>query len=154
MSYGQIIQKSPNVLYLYLNHVDHQSVRHVQDSLLFPTPSFRGLLAVRVPGQAREFYEASLAALTPKDTSDGGSQTYAYVVGSSGDAVLNSMFLIATAVVPTIYSSNDHVDQASDVDQNSSPPKPVCPESVVVHPKQRWKPPSRKICSARPQHVQ
>lgn len=102
-------------------------VRRVQDCLLFPTPSFRGILAVRVPGQAREFYEASLAALTHKDTSDGGSRTYANVVGTDGDAVLSSMFLIATAVVPTIYNSNHHIDQASGVDPKPSQPKPVCP---------------------------
>lgn len=82
---------------------------------------------MRVRVQAREFYEASLAVLTSKDTND--------VVGG-GDAVLTSMFLIATAVVPTIYNSNDHIDQASDVAQNLSQ-QPVCLSRGA--PKQRWR---------------
>ena len=68
--------------------------------------------------QARELYIASLEALTSEDNTsnsdgDGGGQRYLDAGG--GDAILTSMFLIATAVVPTIYNSNDHIDQASDV---------------------------------------
>lgn len=80
--------------------------------------------------QAREFYEASLAALASNDTtSDGGSRGHVSVVVGTGDAVLTSMFLIATAVVPTIYNSNDHIHQASGVDVTlNSKPKARLPE--------------------------
>lgn len=81
-----------------------------------PAPRALVLVACSLWGaeQAREFYEASLAAIRSPGQSNanesGGSGHY-YV--RSGDEELTSLFLVATAVVPAHYESNDHIAQVS-----------------------------------------
>lgn len=81
-------------------------------------PRFRGILhvhdvvPVRKPEQAREFYEASLAAIrSPGQGQDVGNDGDGHSHNPSSDEELTSMFLIATAVVPALYGSNDHIAQ-------------------------------------------
>lgn len=75
-----------------------------------------GVFVVRTvcgPEQAREYYEASLAATRAPEQSNanktGGGGQYYFV--RSGDEELISLFLVATAVVPAVYESNDHIAQ-------------------------------------------
>lgn len=64
------------------------------------------------PEQAREYYEASLAAIRvpgQRNVNGNGGGGHDYV--RSGDEELTSMFLVATAVIPALYESNDHITQ-------------------------------------------
>lgn len=68
---------------------------------------------VHGPEQAREYYEASLAATRAaaqgNTNKNGGEGRYYHV--RRGDEELTSLFLVATAVVPAVYESNDHIAQ-------------------------------------------
>lgn len=71
---------------------------------------------VRGPEQAREYYEASLAAIrSPGQSGDngngGGGDGGGYSYVRSGDEELTSLFLVATAVVPAFYESSGHIAQ-------------------------------------------
>lgn len=69
-------------------------------------------MAMGEPRQAREFYEASLSALKDAGKGDGvGNDGDGHSHINSGDEEISSMFLIATAVVPALYRSNDHIAQ-------------------------------------------
>lgn len=59
--------------------------------------------------QARFFYEASLAALRSQEEKNSGGRSDEVI--SSKDGVLTAMFLVATAVVPLLYDSHDHIAQ-------------------------------------------
>ncbi|CBJ48561.1 putative methyltransferase [Ectocarpus siliculosus] len=56
-------------------------------------------------GQAREFYEASLAALRSPEV--GKNSGHSHITGQDGHLI--SMFLVATAVIPSLYESNGHI---------------------------------------------
>ncbi|CAM9872834.1 unnamed protein product, partial [Scytosiphon promiscuus] len=66
-----------------------------------------------VERQARKYFEESLAALrSPKqgpNVSGGSGNSHSHI--DDRDAELVSMFLIATAVVPALYESRDHIIQ-------------------------------------------
>lgn len=67
--------------------------------------------------QAREFYEASLAAAEDtelEEVGNGGEGGSRRTAGAR-DIILTAKFLVATAVVPFLYDSNEHIAQVRTV---------------------------------------
>lgn len=62
------------------------------------------------PEQAWKYYEASVAAVRSQGNVNENVVGGHYYV-RSGDEELTALFLVATAVVPTLYESNDHIAQ-------------------------------------------
>lgn len=91
-------------------------------SFLADSPCFgvRGVFAVRTvcgPEQAREYYEESLAAIRSPGQSNANGNGGGHSHVHSGDEELTSLFLVATAVVPALYESNDHIAQVCAYDE-------------------------------------
>lgn len=63
------------------------------------------------PEQAREYYEASLAALRAQRQSGASAKDGGVSYVRRGDEELVCMFMIATAVVPPLYESTEHIAQ-------------------------------------------
>lgn len=61
--------------------------------------------------KAREYYEASLDALRSPGQSGASGSNRGFNYVRSGDEELTCLFLIATAVVPALYESNEHIAQ-------------------------------------------
>lgn len=67
--------------------------------------------------QAREFYEASLAAAEKNELGDlrSGGERGSSRSEEARDMIITSKFLVATAMVPLLYDSNEHIAQVRTV---------------------------------------